>query len=135
MNTLKMIPLLFLILTGCEQNNSKKLSEKHPNQIHLADTISRKIPGTNKDPFTNPEQYDPITFIHAVSKYADQENSNSIPCITMNDNFPIDWVKREHIDTLITMLNSRDSCCCVLNPSHRIFPMNLQKKGLMQQFS
>ncbi len=47
----------------------------------------------------------------------------------MIDKFPIDWVKREHIDTLITMLDSKNSCGCFLNPLSSYIPNGFAERG------
>ena len=200
-----LIPILFLTLTACGQNHSKKLSEKHPIQIDSVETIYIKKSSTDKDslklnegqkkafidkwnssesvglykylpdywiiitekngltrkfrtnkdkiketndwafsigdtlfiesiwqsknPFLRPEQYDPITFIQAVSRIVKSDSTKFIPCMTMIDKFPVDWVKREHIDTLITMLDSKDSCGCFLNPLSSYIPNGFAEKG------
>ena len=47
----------------------------------------------------------------------------------MVDEFPIDWVKKEQIDTLVSMLNSNDTCECFLNPLSSTIPNDVAEKG------
>ena len=49
--------------------------------------------------------------------------------MTTIDKFPIDWVKKEHIETLLNMLDSKDSCGCFLNPLSSYIPNGFAEKG------
>jgi hypothetical protein len=83
----------------------------------------------NKNPFLKPDQFNPITFLNAVSRNSRSKTGSFIIPITMFDNFPIDWVKKEHIDTLISVLNSKDTCGCILNPLSSFIPNDYADKG------
>ncbi len=148
-----LIPLLFLTLTVCGQHNSKEFSEKYPIYSESVETICLKKPSIGKDSIqlneiqekvcgekwnnskpagyslVRPEQYDPFTFIEAVSRKVKPNSKGFVPCLSMSDEFPIDWVKRDHIDTLITLLDSRDSCRCFKNTLSSVIPKGFAEKG------
>lgn len=83
----------------------------------------------SNNPFPRPEQYDPTTFIKMMTGKIKTDSKKFISCMTMIDKSPVDWVKREHIDTLMTMLDSRDSCGCFLNPLSSYTPSGFAEKG------
>lgn len=83
----------------------------------------------HKNPFLRPDQFNPISFLNAVSRKIKTGNDSFIIPITMFDNFPIDWIKKEHIDTLISILNSKDTCGCFLNPLSSYIPSDFANKG------
>ncbi|MDD2981897.1 MAG: hypothetical protein PHQ74_00780 [Crocinitomicaceae bacterium] len=74
--------------------------------------------------FDKPENYNPITFIKAISSTSQDEKSRAIVWITMNDEFPIDWIKEEHVDYLISILDSKEICKCFVNPLSSYLPFN-----------
>jgi hypothetical protein len=41
----------------------------------------------------------------------------------MTHKFPSDWVKKADIDTLITLITSRQKCNCILNPLSSYIPI------------
>jgi hypothetical protein len=83
----------------------------------------------HKNPFLKPEQFNPLSFLKAVS-YNNRPIARSLRIpITMFDDFPRDWVKKEHIDTLISFLDSKDTCCCFLNPLSSYIPSDYALKA------
>lgn len=71
-------------------------------------------------------QFTPISFIKYFSR---NQGNNSVLNVTVNkgtdtvlnvitmiDNFPENWVKETDIDTLISILSSKERCSCFLNP-------------------
>lgn len=80
-------------------------------------------------PFSIPDNYDPIRFIETISKKVKTDNGSFYLGFTMVDNFPIDWVKKENIDTLISLLSSRDSCNCFIDPLSSYIPNDFAEKG------
>jgi hypothetical protein len=111
------------------RTNKNKIKESNDWAFSIGDTSFIASLWQSHNPFPRPEQYDPITFIQAMSKIGKWDRKKFIPCMTMVDEFPVDWVKREHIDTLITMLDSKDSCGCFLNPLSSYIPNGFAEKG------
>ncbi len=72
--------------------------------------------------FPKPEDYDPISFINAVSNNIKKGNSTFRIGMTMINEFPIDWVKKEHIEPLFQLLESEEVCGCYLNPLSSFIP-------------
>ena len=111
------------------RTNNDKIKENNDWSFSIGDTAFINSIWKSNNLFPRPEQYDPITFINSVSRIVNSENKTLIPCMTMIDKFPIDWIKKEHIDTLITMLDSKDSCGCFLNPLSSYIPTGFAEKG------
>ncbi|MBS2100831.1 hypothetical protein [Carboxylicivirga linearis] len=111
------------------RTNKDKIKESNDWAFSIGDTLFIESLWHSNNPFPRPEQYDPITFIKAMSRIIKSDSKKFIPCMTMIDKFPDDWVKREHIDTLMTMLDSRDSCGCFLNPLSSYIPSGFAEKG------
>jgi len=40
----------------------------------------------------------------------------------MSGGFPVDWVKRSDIDTLMVLMNSKRKCYCTMNPLSSYIP-------------
>jgi hypothetical protein len=111
------------------RTNKDKIKENNDWAFSIGDTVFINSIWKSNNLFPRPEQYDPISFIQSVSRIVNSENKTLISCMTMIDKFPVDWVKREHIDTLITMLDSKDSCGCFLNPLSSYIPNGFAEKG------
>lgn len=111
------------------RTNKDKIKENNDWAFSIGDTAFINSIWNSSNLFPKPEQYSPITFIQAVSRIVNSKNKTFIPCMTIVDKFPVDWVKREHIDTLITMLDSKDSCGCFLNPLSSYIPNGFAEKG------
>jgi len=111
------------------RTNNDKIKENSDWAFSIGDTAFINSIWKSNNLFPRPEQYDPITFINSVSRIVNSESKPLISCMTMIDKFPTDWVKKEHIDTLITMLDSKDSCGCFLNPLSSYIPSGFAEKG------
>ena len=74
------------------------------------------------DSFKKPENYSPMSFIEKVSSVV-KTNKNTLNIgIKMIDDFPTDWVKEEHIEQLMILLDSKKTCGCYLNPLSSYIP-------------
>lgn len=119
-----------------EKNGSIRKFRTHKDIVKETDELAFSVRDTlfidtlwnSSNPFPNPEQSNPISFIRDASRIANSHNG-SAPYIVMNNSFPIDWVKSEHIDTLITFLDSKDSCACYINPLSSYIPNGYAEKG------
>jgi hypothetical protein len=74
--------------------------------------------------FDKPKNYNPISFIEEVSKTLKTEKDTIRIGMTMTDEFPIDWVKEEHIEYLISILESKEVCGCFINPLSSYLPLD-----------
>lgn len=79
--------------------------------------------------FPRPDQYDPFSFLDAVLRKVKIQTGSFSPGITMVDEFPVNWVKKEHIAKLISIINSKDTCGCFLNPLSSYIPSDYADKG------
>jgi len=131
----KYLPDYWIIITEKDgsirkfRTNKDKIKESNDWAFSLGDTSFIASLWQSNNSFPRPEQYDPITFIQTVSGIVESDRKKFISCMTMIDKFPVDWVKREHIDTLITMLDSKDSCGCFINPLSSYIPDGFAEKG------
>ena len=81
-------------------------------------------------PFTKPENYYPISFIKEVSTTIKTEKDTLRIGMTMIGDFPIDWVKEEHLEYLIKSLESKEISGCYLNPLSSYIPTDdIAEKG------
>src|SRR5690606_29837628 len=74
--------------------------------------------------FDRPENYNPISFIKESSKTFKTKKDTLRVGLTMTDEFPIDWVKEEHIEYLISLLESKEVCGCFINPLSSYLPFD-----------
>ena len=58
-----------------------------------------------------------------------EDRYSKITVVTMLDSFPKNWVKKEDIDTLIKLVNSREKCRCFLNPLSSHIPFDSAEIG------
>ncbi|ACF13481.1 hypothetical protein Ctha_1016 [Chloroherpeton thalassium ATCC 35110] len=131
----KYLPDYWIILIGKDgsfrkfRTNKDKINEKNDWAFSIGDTSFIESIWKSNTLFSIPEQYDPISFIKAVSRAIKVNEGYFSVGITMVDKFPNDWVKREHIDTLISMIDSKDTCGCFLNPLSSYIPSGCAEKG------
>lgn len=82
-----------------------------------------------KHNFPTPSDYSPIEFINTVSQKLIIDNKETLPGISMIEKFPKGWVKFEHIETLMSLIDNKDSCGCYLNPMSSYLPTGYGQKG------
>jgi hypothetical protein len=112
------------------RTNKNKIKENNDWTFSIGDSMFiSSLWEYHKNPFLKPDQFSPITFLKAVSRNSKSKTGSLIIPITMFDNFPIDWVKKEYIDTLISIINSKDTCGCFLNPLSSYIPNDYADKG------
>lgn len=109
-----LIPIIISLLTACGQT-TKSSTEK------TIDSLNHSFP--------RPEQFTPITFLNSVSEQNDASNGHFTPSMSMIEEFPLGWVRIEHIDTLISLLDSKDKCGCFVNPLSSNLPTGYAEKG------
>ena len=85
-------------------------------------SFSQTEPGSQKSTsyWLTPQKMIPLSFMEAMRIKNNQVNK--IPIVTMEDNFPNNWVTKKDIDTLIKLVNSREKCNCLLNPLSSYIP-------------
>jgi hypothetical protein len=79
--------------------------------------------------FPKPEDYTPLSFINFVSKSIATNSTNSTLGMSMTNEFPMHWVKEEHIEGLFKILESKEKCGCFLNPLSSYIPTGNAEKG------
>lgn len=79
--------------------------------------------------FSKPEDYSPLSFIIFVSQSIETDSTKSHLGVSMTNEFPIDWVKEEHLEGLFKLLDSREECSCFLNPLSSYIPTGKAENG------
>jgi len=92
-------------------------------------TNNNNVDPIKKDTFLKnnptPDQSDTthiLTFYEFLDAIKKNDSSEFLNFITVEKEFPSDWVKSSNIDTLISLIESRDRCRCVLNPISSYIP-------------
>ena len=100
------IQLLFLIFTlvlvGCRKTEPKNNTE-----------IYRK----------SAREYSPLSFIQELKR------KNLLNVSTIESDFPKDWIKIQHLDSLISLVESKEKCNCYLNPLSSYIPQDNAEVG------
>ena len=100
------IQLLFLIFTlmlvGCRKTEPKNNT-----------VIYRK----------SAREYSPLSFIRELKK------KNLLNVSTIESDFTKSWIKSEHLDSLITLVESKEKCNCYLNPLSSYVPKDSAEVG------
>jgi len=103
--------------------NRNLIKEKNDWTYSLSDSILISSFWKPKYSFGRPENYDPISFLKEVTSTLKTEKDTLNIGMTMIGDFPIDWVKEEHIGYLIESLESKEICGCYLNPLSSHLPI------------
>ncbi|NVN95853.1 MAG: hypothetical protein HXX18_11275 [Bacteroidetes bacterium] len=114
--------LTILVFVSCRQDNSISTGETTDSNQLTNHNASLQEKGDNVIWMT-PKQFTPISFLNAVVRKNDKDTLINV--ITMVDDFPIDWVKKSDIDTLMTLIKSTKRCNCFLNPLSSYIPTNI----------
>ena len=82
--------------------------------------FSRTIYGQRSDiSWVNPQNFKPLDFLYLVK--GEIPNLN---LITISNNFPDNWVRKNDIDSLMKLISSKQKCKCVVNPFSSYLPTN-----------
>ena len=57
------------------------------------------------------------------------KKKNLINVSTIESDFPKDWIKSQHLDSLIALLESKEKCNCYLNPLSSYVPQDSAEVG------
>ena len=68
-------------------------------------------------------EYSPLSFIGELRK------KNLINVSTIESDFPKDWIKSQHLDSLIALVESKEKCNCYLNPLSSYVPQDSAEVG------
>lgn len=106
------------------RTNKNHIKEKNDWTYSISDTslIHSFWPSTYS--YDKPENYTPISFIESISKPLRTEKDTLRIGMTMTDEFPIDWIKEKHIEYLISILDSKETCDCFINPLSSYLPLD-----------
>ena len=96
--------------SSCEQKEPEKKSTK----THL---------GSLKYDFKSSKELNPLSFIRELKK------ENQLNVITIQNDFPKDWIKIQHLDSLILIVDSKEKCNCYLNPLSSTVPKDSAEVG------
>lgn len=106
------------------RTNRNLIKEKNDWTYSLSDSALIGSFWNHEYLFSKLENYDPISFIEHFASSLKTEEDNLRIGVTMIGDFPIDWVKEEHIDYLIKSLESNEICGCYINPLSSYIPTN-----------
>lgn len=104
------------------KTNQDLIKENNDWTYSISDTTLIKSFWKPTYSFPNSKNYNPISFIKEASKTLKTEKDTLRIGMTMIDEFPIDWVKKEHIEPLFSLLESKEVCGCFLNPLSSYIP-------------
>nr|WP_315152274.1 hypothetical protein [uncultured Flavobacterium sp.] len=68
-------------------------------------------------------EYSPLSFIREL------KNKNLLNASTIKSDFPENWIKRQHLDSLISLVESKEKCNCYLNPLSSYIPKDSAEVG------
>ena len=94
------------LIISCGQNKIKQTQK-----FDIA-SINSKMPSA--------KLFTPSSFIEAAT--IKDNDDTTLKIITIENDFPIDWVKDSDIPTLLTMINSTKKCYCYMNPLSSYIP-------------
>ncbi len=124
----KMVPEFWIILklknssTRKFRTNMNLIKEENDWTYSLSDSTLISSFWKTDYQFNRPENYDPISFINMTSLTIKTEKDTFLIGMTMIGEFPNNWVKKEHIASLIKLLGSKEKCGCFLNPLSSYIP-------------
>ena len=101
---------------SCGQNKwatSDKLDSGTSNVILDNDT-------TDDTSWLSPKSLTAFSFLEMMRKKGTV--ADKLGVILMTDSFPDNWLKREDIDSLMKIVNSKEKCNCFLNPLSSYIP-------------
>lgn len=109
--------------------NGDLIMEQGDRVFSIGDSLIINSFWTPKYSFQKPEDYTPLSFIKIVSQSMEIDSSKSKFGMSMINEFPNDWVKEEHLDELIELLDSKEECGCFMNPLSSGLPTGSAEKG------
>lgn len=117
-NTLSL--LLLVLLASCEREHTT-----YENKVTAAkDTVSSSKTAAVVSTYTlgntaaalwlSPKTMTPFSFLAIMKKR--KEDGNTLGAVTMTDDFPNNWIRKEDIAALLKLIDSQEKCSCFLNP-------------------
>jgi hypothetical protein len=85
----------------------------------------RKTESNNNDDISQKyaREYSPFSFISELKK------KNSINVSTIENDFSKNWIKKQHLDSLISLIESKEKCNCYVNPLSSYIPNDSAEVG------
>ncbi len=110
------IILVFSVISnscGHSQLNLDKINPVDSLRVNNMQDTTLKVDSNNNSSFyLVPEQFTPLIFIKAIT--STRHPNFSINLTTILGDFPKNWVRRQHIDSLILLVNSKVKCNCLI---------------------
>jgi hypothetical protein len=113
--------LIILLFIACGQDKPAKV-ENTIDTIQITKQIDTLQYNSDTFHWLTPKEFTPSSFLNAVIDKNDKDTIINV--ITMEDDFPVDWVKHSDIDTLVKLITSTKKCKCFLNPLSSYIPTN-----------
>jgi len=103
--------------------NNQLIKEHGDWAYSISDTTLFSTIWESKNRFHIISDFTPLSFIDFICK------NKQLFGKTFIGDFPKDWVKEEHLDSLFQLINSKDSCSCYINVYSSYLPSSESKKG------
>lgn len=106
--------LILVLLASC-----RPIERKQIDKVKVIDSSTLNLKGYE----------DQVSFftsnmsVHDFLKAVKIDDSSDFNVITMEKEFTKDWIKEAEIDTLMTLITSREKCKCILNPMSSHIPI------------
>jgi hypothetical protein len=113
--------LFSCLQSSCQPATDCQEIEKKAEEVQFA-RIQQERFKHNKGLQAPSAEFTPLSFIEAVKKH--DGHDSSLNFFMIRDTFPTNWVKREHLDTLMALVHSTERCNCYVNPLSSYFPLD-----------
>ena len=117
-----LIFLTFSCKDFTEETNQNIEKKRPENIISLKQKISNENNFKQKDKFLNPKSFNSFSLLKAIR--INKTKKNTLPFLTIENEFPENWVKFEDINELIKLIDSKEKCKCLVNPLSSYLPTN-----------
>lgn len=108
--------VLATIMASCEQRDEQHKiktaasNEASGNNKDVAKFLNTNANGSVNAPWLSPRNMTPFSFLEIMKK------GNNLGAVTMENDFPTNWVGKEDVASLIRLIDSKKKCSCFVNP-------------------
>jgi hypothetical protein len=106
--------LIFLSVLSCKGTD-------HNNTINSNHELNSKQPDTTDKQSDTTRNLTLYEFLDAIKTRGAPKYLNFL---SAEKTFPIDWIKASDVDTLMSLIESKEKCRCILNPGSSYIPIN-----------
>lgn len=117
-------PIVFTLFTGCRENKAFPTARllTQPDSLTLHKAYFQKTIASAKD-------LTPIEFLQILLDTSQlflnaSGNLDPFPFVTMQHDFPKNWINETNINDLIPLIYSQQQCKCYVNPISSFLPLD-----------